>query len=965
MDAEVFDPTDNTFQFRTRVWQVESGFPQNGVQSIAQTSDGFLWLGTQHGLVRFDGYEFSHFEHEVLKNEKINALVVAVDGSLWVGTATHGVYRLQGKRVTQFSLQSIASPRVLCLCADPDGTVLIGTISGLAQFDGKEVRRAAEDSYLNNGAVRAIVRRPDGAHWFATTSQIVAAGKSNLIRRLGLTDGLKNAYVRALLVDEKGILWIGSNAGLSSFRRGRFFHYTKNDGLPDETVSALFQDHRQRLWVGTFNGLCRKVNDRFVRVLSENGEPFDQIFTITEDQENSLWAGFKDGMIRLREDRFKTYLTRDGLAHNNVISVLRDGEGLWVGTWGGGLHYFKGGKVTVWSKDTHPVLKNDLILAMHKSRDGSLWFGTDYDGGLYQLKEGKLNRFNEAGLLRSQAIRDIHEDTAGDLWVATSFGLIRRRGETFERFQLRNGLPHNTIRCLAEDNAHQLWVGTENGLVFRRGESFEGKAAFTNLPNHTILSLYADGETNLWIGTLRGLACWTNGELKTFADRSSLLTNAAVEIIEDGGGFLWLSSDRGILRVRKSDLFTDAPIECDLFGREDGMLSSVCVGTAKPASSKSADGMLWFATTRGVVTTDYRRRLPFNSLPPPTFITRVVVNKNAIPFDKTTSLPPGSDSLEFSYSALSFREPERNQFKYQLLGFDPDWVDADARRTAFYNNLPPGNYRFRVLASNNDGIWSKDEASISVTIEPHFWQTRTFQVAGFLGLAFAAAFAARHLTRKRLHARLKRLEQEHALEKERTRIAQDMHDELGARITEILLVGKSTLHRGSDLKSVEENVGRICQSAQEIATDLNAIVFAVNPQNDSLEHFVAYIYKYVEKLLGATAIRCRIDVPLDVPDMPVSSEVRHHVVMSIKEALNNALKHSEATEISVEVEIAGTLLRICLQDNGKGFKPSETDRLGNGLLGMRKRMKEIGGCVAVDSIPGKGTRIRFEISLKR
>jgi len=325
-------------------------------------------------------------------------------------------------------------------------------------------------------------------------------------------------------------------------------------------------------------------------------------------------------------------------------------------------------------------------------------------------------------------------------------------------------------------------------------------------------------------------------------------------------------------------------------------------------------------------------------------------------------IPPGRGELEFKYTALSYTAPEKNRFKYRLEGLDADWVDAGNRRAAFYNNTPPGDYTFRVIACNNDGVWNTIGSSVKLTLHPHYWQTWWFKSFGAIACLSLVASSARYLTKRRLRWKLQQLEQQHAVEKERTRIARDMHDDLGARLTQIMLMSDHSKQKET-MDEVRVTLGKISHTARNVVDNLDALVWSANPVNDSIDKLIAYIYEFAPAFLQMSSVRCRFDVPDEIPDGPLSAEVRHNLFLVIKETLHNIVKHAGASNVDIALRHEANVLTVTIKDNGKGFLPESISTFGNGLKNMEQRMKQVGGSFCLTSAPGKGTRVRMEIPL--
>jgi signal transduction histidine kinase len=446
---------------------------------------------------------------------------------------------------------------------------------------------------------------------------------------------------------------------------------------------------------------------------------------------------------------------------------------------------------------------------------------------------------------------------------------------------------------------------------------------------------------------------------------------------------LWMTCLAGVFRVRKQD-FEDfdrgaiSGVRCAAYNKSDGMASAQCNGVSKPAGWKGKDGRLWFPTTRGVVVVD-PKSIRESETPPPVVIENVTsgrwqatgfpapavgkenpVARNLSPI----TIPPGRGELEFHYTALSFIAPERNRFKYRLEGIDSDWVDAGTRRIAHYNNIRPGAYTFRVSGCNSDGIWNQAGASVAIFLAPHFWQTGWFVGLSTLAAIGLVAGTARYFTWQRVQHRLQRLEQQHAVERERARIARDMHDDLGARLTEVLLVNDQVKKCKTRPDEVETQISKASRAVNEVIDNLHGIVWAVNPKNDSLEKLAGYICQYGQTFLESTSTRFRFDAPEKLPDVAVSSEVRHNVFMVVKESLNNVVKYAASTEVWLRLRLENSMLNISIEDNGQGFSVEEKSSQGNGLQNMQKRAVQMGGTFLVSSEPGKGTRIQLRIPMR-
>jgi signal transduction histidine kinase len=463
-----------------------------------------------------------------------------------------------------------------------------------------------------------------------------------------------------------------------------------------------------------------------------------------------------------------------------------------------------------------------------------------------------------------------------------------------------------------------------------------------------------------------------------------LFSDEIYELLEDDYGWLWMSCSKGIFRVRKRDL--DAldqgktkVITSISYGKPDGMAGTLCNGIAKPAGWKASDGRLWFCTTKGLVVVD--PNIKVNERPPPVFIERLVADKQQVgePSGRWVSgrstpaystahpfvIPPGRGELEFDYTALDFQTPDQTRFKYRLEGVDSDWIDAGTRRVAHYNNIYPGGYCFRVIAGNSDGVWNEAGAALPILVQPHLWQTWWFRGLAVLAILGAVGGAARYTTQKRMQRKLEALERRHAVERERGRIAKDIHDDLGSSLTRIMMLGERT---NEDIARPEElavHAGKIVTSARAAVQALDEIVWAVNPENDTLDGLVGYLNQYATQFFESTSVKCRLEMPATLSRLVLPAEIRHDLFLVVKEAMNNVLKHAQATEVRVRMAESATGVEIEIEDNGRGFEPGagSAGRRGNGLENMRKRMEHLGGGFRLASTPGQGTKLEFAVSV--
>jgi ligand-binding sensor domain-containing protein/signal transduction histidine kinase len=974
-------------EFDARVWQTEEGLPHNIVQAITQTRDGFLWAGTHEGVARFDGVSFTPLELTPGASQpSVTSLCEGQDGSLWLGTEKSGLYRLRNGTLSHYGrAEGLESEAVTQVRETRDGTLWIGLPDGVALWrDGRIQFPAA--SGLTTNAVLSLCVAPDGNLWIGA-SRGLQAWRDQKVGNYREADGVPLRAIRGLCNDADGGLWIGRNGGLSLMKAGTFTHYGKGSG-PAGIVTSVLRDGLGNLWVGSFGGLSRFVDGKFINESREDGAAY-AVHALFEDREGTVWVGFEDGLARLLPKRFVTYTRQQGLARNAIASVCagRDG-GIWIGTWGGGLTELINGQTNTYGRTNG--LTSNFVVAMNEAPDGSFWVGTEYGQGINRLKGGTVTAFPTTPGQLGFMITALLEDQQGHLWVGSRDGLTCFTAGEAKRYREPDGLGHHWINALWEQPPGTLWIGTEAGLTRWRNGSFTNNAINGPFSNAAVLSLYGTRDGGLWIGTRgAGLGRLKAGKLDTFTSQQGLYSDSILAILEDDQDRLWLNSNKGIFRVSRRELEAVASGACPSFNsisyaKADGIISGGQYWeAAKPTACKGTDGRLWFETTQGVAVVD-PSQVTANERPPPVVIEQVIANRKVVPSPRskvqsqgarsaalelgpeTLEIAPGRGEVEIHYTALSLRAPEKNRFKYQLERVDLDWVEAGGRRVAYYNNLAPGRYTFRVIACNNDGVWNETGASVRLRLQPHLWQTWWFLSLCGVVATGAIGGGARYVTWRKMQRQLERLEQQHAVEKERARIARDMHDELGAKLTHISFQGAMAQRSLANPAEAAQRIGKMAQTARALVGSLDEIVWAVDPANDSLENLANYICRYAGEFFENSPIACEFSIPANLPDRRLSADVRHNVFLAVKEALSNVLKHSQAAHVQIRLATQANEFEILISDDGRGFTPGtsgKNGRAGHGLGNIRDRLALLKGGCQVESEVGKGTHLKLVVPL--
>lgn len=964
-------------------WQTDQGLPQNSVISMTQSHDGYLWLATFNGLVRFDGVRFTVFNSHntpALETSRIVRVWEDQSGCLWIGTESGGLVRRDKGKFQSVNLPNDKASQLQAICdGELPGEVWLTLVDGRllhfaegrltpkpVSFEGQTLQALAP-LQANNGKTllwtdKGILVYKDGAFAPSTDEGWKLSAAGDVFAPSNKGGSWRTFEGKIIRVDHDEIVE----------------SYPTSDWL-GSAIATLHEDRAGNLWIGTLtSGLGRiRANGRREIIGREYGLDHAQVRCIFEDRENNIWMGTDGaGLYRLRYGAFSVIDKNSGLGAEVALAVAETADGLWIGTNGGGLaHVNDEGAETL---DAHG-LSIIHVWTLLEDREKSLWVGT-WGAGAFKKTQGQFQAVPELSALGGIVVAS-HEDPAGDLWFGGPGGLARYSNGVVKLFTTADGLSHDDVRAIVDDGEGGLWIGSNGGGLnhFKDGK-FSALRRTNGLADDTVWSLYRDKENALWIGTFGGgLSVLRDGQLTTFTTLDGLPSAVICSISEDPSGYLWMSSYSGVFRVKRSQLLAHRPgtksgLEFFVFTKSDGLPSRECTGGFQPAVCRAADGRLVFPTVKGVAVVD-PTNFAFNAKPPSVVIEEAEIDGAVVPLDPAPTVfkvPPNRTQVEFRYTGLSFSAPEKVRFRYKLEGLDKEWQEAVSRRSAYYSHLPPGDYRFHVIAANNDGVWNDSGAMLAVRVIPAFWQTWWFFIACFLVVGGAIFAIVRYVEVRKIHRRMQMLEQQHAVERERARIAKDIHDDLGASLTQITLLSELARTDLSRPREAEGHIRQISGTARELTRAMDEIVWAVNPQNDTLEDLLTYTVKFAQEHLGLARIRCRLDVPAHLPPLHLSAEIRHNLFLAIKEAINNIVKHSSATEAWLRLRSSETSFVFEVEDNGCGIPASalngKLEDLAspgshNGLRNMRRRLGEIDGTFEI--VPGQasGTLIRMAISV--
>jgi ligand-binding sensor domain-containing protein/signal transduction histidine kinase len=970
-----------------------------------------------------------------LANARVRRLFVDASGTLWVNTfdgsltsVREGKFRLEwrgdGSADAWVWPVSLQTNRLAFLLQHTGEIILRDASAGL----GTNWNKLQPPGF---GSGELAVQDRDGTIWCRGRDQRLCRYDGRAFQIVSAEDGLPGQTINALVADPQGRVWVGTDQGLFRWDGARFANQNPTNGESKLNVASInflqngdcwvFDDGRVRLargreWIrepaecqGIFTGRLERLGvqedrdggswiyhygeglfhvraDGVTRkISSEEGFPGDRVDCFFVDQEGNLWAGVdRGGLVRLRERLLTVLQPGNDLAPKAAVSVAQDDAGsLWVGTFGGGLFRRTGQS---WEQFVLAEgLQRGFVFSVFPGGKGRLWVSAG-DEDLFLFSRGNF----QAVTPPVHGVKSLLQAQDGRLWIGTKSGLMSWTDGGQRQFTPEDGVDRVDIRALAEDIQGRIWAGGGNGtlycIVSNRGTAFRSEGALASQP---IWSLLPDQDGSLWVGTFRGgLLRFQAGHFVRFTSKHGLPDDVICQLLNDDAGWLWAGTSRGIFRVAKSELMTFAEgrakfINCTAYGHLDGLPSLECSGSYQPACWRSSDGQLFFTTLKGVVAVHPKEMAP-NRMAPPVYFEQAVVDGVEQPFGRkvirtapgresimaTLELPPGQRQLELRYTGLSLASPDRVRFRYRMQGLNRDWVEAGTRRTVQYSFLRPGRYTLQVIACNSDGVWNMQGASLLLTVQPYFYETGWFVALCAFSAMVVVAITVRQVVVRKMRRELEVMERQRAVERDRTRIARDIHDDLGAGLTHISLL--SELARRTPAKEAESQLRQISEMARELTRGMDEIVWAVDPRNDTLDGLMDYLCKFAQEYLSVAGIRCRLELPAQMPPWTLRPEVRHNLFLAIKEVLNNIVKHAGATEVSLELALGVNAFTLTLKDNGRGLAAEKAGAgqrspgrisSGHGMGNLEKRLAAIHGSCAVSSRPELGTQIALTVSL--
>jgi ligand-binding sensor domain-containing protein/signal transduction histidine kinase len=949
LQAEASDPNKPLTEYTHTVWTHKDGIPSAFIYSMAQTQDGYLWLATTDGLVRFDGVRFVHWRPKTGHTELlgvVRSLCAARDGSLWIGTAAGLVGHIRDDDLTTFPVGRQAE----AMLEDRDGTLWVATEDHLLRFRAKTQEQIGNAIALPGSFLSGPLQDKNGSIWFTTRGgvlrldsgnpQEIAKGKfwlsedtngniwltaSNGSTRpvnegqiiSGPDTEIRSLDIYTVLRDSEGNTWIGTvGQGLARLRAGfregmKMEKYSQTDGLSAARAWCFLEDREHNIWVGTQNGLNRFRDEKIATLTQREGLVSDNVDALAAGAHGAVWASTTIGIHRIDGGRRDLYLKGIG-----TLGLYIDRKhALWAGT-NRGIARMQGGK---WEFPLPAGIQLTAVTTITGDDENGFWI-LDAHIGLYRWTNGRITDYSQEPLFKDKSILTADVDAAGRVWFGLrEGGVIVFDAGQFRAYSEREGLASGSVNAVHIDDKDTVWIATERGLSRLEGQKFVTWNMANGFPGERVLWVLSDTVGQMWLGYSTGIACISRSELDRAARDPSY--RVAYRFLDDG----------------------------------DGLRGNPDRGWQSPAV-RASDGKLWFRTSEGVAIID-PQDLRRNLVSPPVQVERMVADGTVVDAAQQVRLQPLTRDVEFDYTALSLAEPRKVRFRYKLEGFDSDWRDAGTRRQAFYTNLRPRTYRFRVLACNNDGVWNESGASVDFDLLPAFYQTQWFLLLCGLILVILAWGAYRlrvwqvtSQLRERFEDRLK----------ERTRIAQELHDSLIQDVMGISLqieVADELLPAHLPAKQTLARALVLCKSALDAGRRaLNDLRSAPLSAADLVKSF-SQSANELARDPGTV-----VEVIVEGGERPLNATMGNDVLQIGRQAITNALQHAHARKIHVLLSYGEQQLQVRVQDNGRGIT-EETLNLGRpghyGIAGMKERAERLGGSISIRSRAGKGTEVNL------
>ncbi|SPE42908.1 putative Integral membrane sensor signal transduction histidine kinase [Candidatus Sulfopaludibacter sp. SbA3] len=960
------DPALAVSQYLHTAWTQEEGADLPGVEAITQTPDGYLWLGTTAGLIRFDGLRFVHWEPHQGARLPVNDIrfLLAGQRGLWIGSA-QGISRLDRGRLTAYpAADRWLAGAVVGMLEDHMGRLWMrgqGTggrsLGVLLPNDSFQIYGQPEG--LPAQLVRTMFENRDLVLWLGTSKGLCRWSPGSPADCLNIPP----VNVFSLIDEANGDMLIGDDVSRSMLRfsKGTLRPAAANGGNPSVNPRVMLRDHDGNVWIGTLGqGLLRLSNGHLERFTRRDGLSSDIINALSEDREGDLWIGTSRGIDRIRDPKVVHLSSVDGLSSDLVTAVYASREGgAWVGMYGGGLNHVNGEHINRYGIDAG--LPSRTVTSLYQDANGTLWVATS--SGLVHSSGERFVPVRVADGRPLDRVLAISGQSNGALAVADSKRGLFSVKDDVARPMIIPGLPKDAVYQLQFDRSGVLWVGYyQGGIAAVTGNSVRLYTAADGLGEGWIRAIYQDAGGDIWVGTKSGLSRLRRGRWNSWTIRHGLPEGGVRGIVEDGSRHaMWLVTSGGLVQVSTTDLdaaqTSAKPLNSFLYGRNEGLRLVAVSTSTNPPITMSDDGRIWLCTEDGLAIVD-PGRIRSNPLPPPVVIEQMTVDGTPLDLTSGTDIVFRGRQLQIAYTALSLMAPERIRFKYRLDGVDRNWTEADGRRNVDYVGLPPAHYRFRVIACNNDGVWNNEGAALAFLVKPYYYQTWWF-AAACLGGAGLLAWGAHRLRVQRVVSRLQ------LIARERARLTRELHDSLLQGFAGVVyqLEAVSRQFYTAPEASRQRLERAIDQADRSLLEARRTILSMRLPalENRTLPEALSAI---ASQLTEDTSIAFHLEVKGRIRQLPYDQQANVYLIG--REAITNSVNHARASRIVAALVFSAKELRLAVQDDGSGFDPQTgtTKRDHWGMRGMRERAASIGATFTLDAAPGRGTKIEIVVPRK-
>jgi ligand-binding sensor domain-containing protein/signal transduction histidine kinase len=951
------DSKPDPLAFAERIWGMQDGLPEQVVQAFAQTNDRYLWIGTTGGLLRFDGARFVLYDREntpAFTDNNIFCLTVSRDNTLWIGSEGGGLIRYRDGEFHSFSAaDGLSNSFVRTIFEDRTGRIWVGTDNGLLRVNGDRLERLDDMPEFPVIAVHAIYEDSRGGLW---------VGGSKLLR---LADGQFAEFhlegkgsenrVKSLIETADHTIWAGTVSGLHrlipAHNSNRFERVSQVHG----TVRFLRQTSDRTLWIGTIgHGLFADRAEKFSQMTAPEKLPSNTVLNLFEDVEKNIWVGTQAGMLRLSNSPVRTVALPDA-SDSDAETVYEDHDGgLWIAA--ANLFRLRDGNARPFN---FSGVEGVRIRNLFRDREGALWIGTEGRGVYRQVGHKLFHYTTESGLVNN-FIRAFLQSRDGSIWIGTDEGVSRWSREGFRNYQMKQGLCYFSTRSLLEDKDGNIWIGTDRGISRLRDGKFQSDGVTEALNSEKVWAIHQDSDGGLWFGTRTGgLYRWQSGKLSHFTTLDGLASNSIYELVEDPHGTLWISGPNGISEVSRRELDELAehrgrPLTLTLYGISEGLEALQMCGGEKPAGLLTSSGEVWFPSSKGPVRISIDQ--PKTSDRAPVLIDQVVADGVPMSPSHEISLGPETTKLELHYGVVLLRSQERVRFRYILEGFDKDWNEATADRVAHYTNLPAGKYRFRVAAFDMNNPEQIAETSLDFAQRPHVYRTAWFLTLCVFALA-AIVWSVHRFRLGQLRARFQ------AVLSERNRLAREMHDTLIQGCVSVSALLEAHLSLGHGEADAKQDLMSCARTQLRTSIDeARQAVWNLRQPSPTAASLGPLLRKMTEEVTQEFGIPVECSVMGRAFDF--EQETVHDLLMIVREAIYNAVRHGRPNRIQLDVEFEKDQCRLRVLDDGSGFDPQIISSLPAGhygLVGMKERVQRMGGKLALNSRMGGGTEITLQV----